>query len=68
MLSLISEVLRFPLENLSLSRLATDSSPALGISEDSFSPEDEKKKKTKTRKIHERTGTMSEECILESAS
>lgn len=69
MLSLISEVLRFPLENLSLSRLATDSSPALGFSEDSFSPEDEEKKpQTKSRKIHECTGTMSEECILESAS
>lgn len=38
MLSLISEVLRLPLANLSLSRLATDSSPALGCRGDSFSP------------------------------
>lgn len=44
MLSLISDVLRFPLENLSLSRFATDSSPALGFSGDSFSPVEGKKK------------------------
>lgn len=38
MLSLISEVLRLPFANLSLSRLATDSSPALGCRGESFSP------------------------------
>lgn len=43
MLSLISEVLRLPLANLSLSRLATDSSPALGCRADSFSPEEKTK-------------------------
>lgn len=43
MLSLISEVLRLPLANLSLSRLATDSSPALGCRGDSFSPEEKAK-------------------------
>lgn len=43
MLSLISEVLRLPLANRSLSRLATDSSPALGCIGDSFSPEEKEK-------------------------
>lgn len=43
MLSLISEVLRLPLANRSLSRLATDSSPALGCRGDSFSPEEKTK-------------------------
>lgn len=38
MLSRISEVLRLPLANRSLSMLATDSSPALGFRGDSFSP------------------------------
>lgn len=42
MLSLISEVLRLPLANLSLSRLATDASPALGFRGDSFSPKNKK--------------------------
>lgn len=43
MLSLISEVLRLPLANLSLSRLATDSSPALAFRGDNFSPEEKNK-------------------------
>lgn len=45
MLSLISEVLRLPLANLSLSRLATDSSPALDFRGDNFSPEEKTKHK-----------------------
>lgn len=64
MLSLISEVLRFPLENLILSRFATDSSPALGFSGDSFSPV-EGKKQTKSRQSQEHTGTTTEECVFE---
>lgn len=51
MLSLISEVLMDPLANLILSRLATDSSPALGLSAESFSPV-ETNKQNKTLSWH----------------